>query len=103
MGIGREGDPNGDWKGRWIQTSLLEGLEGTPIRKTLIGSGCGCWKIIQMKLLEVDRIWTSIGRVERDGDWKDVDQKGMRLLEDNLDEVAGSGSDPDGDWKGRCC
>ena len=29
-----------------------------------------------------------------------VDRKGIRLLEDNSDEVAGSESDPDVDWKG---
>ena len=56
---------DGDLKGM-ILTSLLEGdrkgwirtllLEGTSIGKTLIRSGCGCWKIIRMQLLDIDRI-----------------------------------------------
>ena len=56
-------DPEGDWKD-WIWTFAVWGLEGMSI-----GRGCSCWKIIRMKLLEVDRIRTSIGRVGRDGDW----------------------------------
>ena len=35
-----------------------------------------------------------------DIDWRDVDWKGIQLLENNSDEVAGSGSDPDVNWKG---
>ena len=67
------------------------GLEGTLELDEGVGSGSDPdvnWK---------GWIRTSIGK---NGDWKDVDRKGMRLLEDNSDKVAGSGSDPDSDWKG---